>query len=44
MMPPSQLRPSDDWGYYARSVVVRFTRWRAFIKRRVPSLDTGRIT
>jgi len=40
------LKPDDDWGYYERSGtrLGKFTHWRQFLKARVPSLETGKIT
>ena len=41
------LKPDEDWGWYRRignGDLGEFTHWRAFLKARVPSLDTGKIT
>jgi hypothetical protein len=38
--------PSDDWGYYLRGDYSQeaFVPWRQFIKARVPSLETGKLS
>jgi len=40
------LRPGDDWGYYARQGkgdLGRYTPWRDFVKKRVPTIETKQI-
>jgi hypothetical protein len=38
--------PSDDWGYFPRGDYseAAYVPWRQFIKARVPSLETGKLS